>query len=146
MNLFSSEIQELKLPNAELLYVPKCFSHEEGHFYFEQIRHNTPWQQDDIKVFGKVYEQPRLTALFGESGKSYSYSGITMQPHTFTETLLYIKNKVEALANHSFSTVLLNLYRDGDDSNGWHADNEKELGLKSCDCISEFWSRALVPF
>ncbi|WP_353778152.1 alpha-ketoglutarate-dependent dioxygenase AlkB [Winogradskyella sp. 3972H.M.0a.05] len=128
MNLFSSEIQELKLPNAELIYVPRCFSDEESEFFFNQLRHHVPWQQDDIKVFGKVYAQPRLTALYGESDKSYSYSGITMLPHTFTNDLMDIKNKVETFTDCKFSTVLLNLYRDGSDSNGWHADNEKELG------------------
>ena len=88
----------------------------------------TNWQQDDIRVFGKVYQQPRLTALYGEAGKPYSYSGITMQPTPFTPLLLAIKKQVELASQAHFSTVLLNLYRDGRDSNGWHSDDEKELG------------------
>ena len=95
---------------------------------FEQLRSGTPWQQDDIKVFGKVYAQPRLTALYGNNNESYTYSGIRMQPHRFTDTLLDIKNRVELFVKHGFTSVLLNLYRSGSDSNGWHADNEKELG------------------
>ncbi len=54
-----------------------------------------PWQQDDIKVYGKVYPQPRLTALFGNEGKSYSYSNITMHPHKWSPLLMSIKEKVE---------------------------------------------------
>jgi alkylated DNA repair dioxygenase AlkB len=86
------------------------------------------WQQDDIKIFGKVYQQPRLTALFGTNGKPYSYSNITMQPHRFTKELLEIKQKIGFLCEAEFTTCLLNLYRDGKDSNGWHADDEQELG------------------
>jgi alkylated DNA repair dioxygenase AlkB len=41
---------------------------------------------------------------------------------------MFIKNEVEEICQEQFTTVLLNLYRNGKDSNGWHADNEKELG------------------
>ena len=51
-----------------------------------------------------------------------------MKPNKFNETLNNIKEKVELLSNSSFNCVLLNLYRNGQDSNGWHSDNEKELG------------------
>jgi len=128
MRLFSPEIQKLELPNAEIDYYPHFFNKVDADTFFEHIIAQTPWQQDDIKVFGKVYQQPRLTALFGESDKPYTYSGITMQPHKFSKELLEIKNKVETIAQATFTSVLLNLYRDGNDSNGWHADNEKELG------------------
>jgi hypothetical protein len=47
---------------------------------FAQLTLDIPWQQDDIRVFGKIHPQPRLTALFGNEGKPYSYSNITMQP------------------------------------------------------------------
>jgi alkylated DNA repair dioxygenase AlkB len=51
-----------------------------------------------------------------------------MLPKVFTKELLDIKRDIEQMANHQFTSVLLNLYRNGNDSNGWHADNEKELG------------------
>jgi len=73
--------------------------------------------------------QPRLTAWYGDPGKAYSYSGITMQPHNWTKALLEIKQRIEAVAGASFNSALLNLYRDGKDSMGWHRDNEKELGI-----------------
>jgi alkylated DNA repair dioxygenase AlkB len=86
------------------------------------------WQQDNITVFGKTHPQPRLTALYGNEGKPYSYSNITMQPHPWNSLLQKIKYLIEARTECQFTTVLLNQYRDGKDSNGWHADNEKELG------------------
>jgi alkylated DNA repair dioxygenase AlkB len=128
MSLFNSEKLELQLPNAELIYYPEYFGIEEADQYFNELLQQTNWQQDDIKVFGKTYQQPRLTALYGDSGKPYSYSNITMYPEIFTPLLKKIKSKIEQESGHRFNTVLLNLYRDGQDSNGWHADNEKELG------------------
>lgn len=128
MDIFSEEKQHFKLPNAELIYIPNCFSKQESDAYFNTIKSETNWQHDDITVFGKTYKQPRLTALFGDSDLPYSYSNIVMYPEPFSESLKHIKQKVENSSNHSFNTLLINLYRDGNDSNGWHADNEKELG------------------
>ncbi len=128
MDLFSSEKQHFILPNAELIYVPDFFSTQEANNYFRVIKDQTNWQHDDITVFGKTHKQPRLTALFGETNQTYSYSNITMHPEAFTKDLLSIKSKVEKFSDEKFNTLLINLYRDGSDSNGWHADNEKELG------------------
>lgn len=128
MDLFSEEKTVLKLPDAELIYIPRFLNSEKANYYFEHFKSNTNWQQDNIKVFGKTHKQPRLTALYGENKAGYSYSGITMKPSPFTSELMELKQKVEQEVLHKFTTVLLNLYRDGNDSNGWHADNEKELG------------------
>ncbi|WP_343488455.1 alpha-ketoglutarate-dependent dioxygenase AlkB [Allomuricauda sp. d1] len=118
----------LQLPDADIGYYPNFIPKEKADFYFGEFRRNIPWQQDDITVFGKTYAQPRLTALFGNNGKPYSYSNITMRPHEFTPALLEIKSNIENICDANFTTCLLNLYRDGRDSNGWHADDEKELG------------------
>lgn len=126
--MFSSEEIHLNLPDAEISYFPNLFSQEEAQAFFNTILNETNWKQDDIKVFGKTYPQPRLTALFANNNRPYSYSNITMQPKVFTDTLLKIKSKIETKVNVKFTTCLANLYRTGNDSNGWHADNEKELG------------------
>ena len=126
-NLFT-EPQKLLLPDADITYYPNFLDPTEANTYFEVFKNTVPWQQDEIRIFGKTHAQPRLTALFGSNGKPYSYSNITMQPHDFTLELLDIKERIEVITKNSFTTCLLNLYRDGKDSNGWHADNEKELG------------------
>jgi len=118
----------LKLPNSDIQYYPNFLSLEEADNYLRVFMTNTLWQQDDIKVFGKIYAQPRLTALYGNNDKPYSYSNITMQPQKFSKELTVIKRKIENLVDTEFTTCLLNLYRDGKDSNGWHSDDEKELG------------------
>lgn len=124
----SPSVVKLQLPNADIRYFPAFFAKEAADHYFATLRSQVPWQQDSITVFGKTHPQPRLTALFGNNGRSYSYSNITMHPHAFTSELLQIKDKVENTSEAIFTTCLLNRYRDGRDSNGWHADNEKELG------------------
>ena len=128
MDLFNDDKTVFNLPNAELIYIPNFYSNEKANLYFQHLKCNTPWQQDTIKLFGKTYKQPRLTALFATNNRPYSYSNLTMMPHPFTNELSEIKSDVEKIAKHEFTTVLLNFYRDGSDSNGWHADNEKELG------------------
>lgn len=128
MMLFDSQPISLNLPDAEVRYFPNFLEPAQADAYFAQLLQQTPWQQDEITVFGKTHNQPRLTALYGNEGKPYGYSGLVMQPHRWTPLLTLLKEKVEAVAQISFTTVLLNLYRDGQDSNGWHADNEKELG------------------
>jgi alkylated DNA repair dioxygenase AlkB len=127
-SLFDPEPIYFDVQDASIIYYPNFFSNEEAVILFDALQKEIPWQQDDIKVYGKVYPQPRLTALFGNEGKSYSYSNITMHPHSWTPLLLTMKEKIEQTVEVTFSTVLLNYYRDGRDSNGWHADNEKELG------------------
>jgi alkylated DNA repair dioxygenase AlkB len=128
-SLFPTDPIALHLPDADIVYYPAFFDATTSESLYDELKQGIPWQQDSIKLFGKVHPQPRLTALFGNDGKPYSYSNITMQPHAWTILLQKIRYAVEAVTDTSFTSVLLNYYRDGKDSNGWHADNEKELGL-----------------
>lgn len=122
--LFNTET--FAIEDGFLSYTSAVFSVEDANGYFDELLHKTEWQSDSITLFGKTYKQPRLTALYGF--KVYSYSNITMNPLPFTPTLLKIKTRIEALTGEIFNVCLLNLYRDGNDSNGWHADDEKSLG------------------
>lgn len=126
--LFPKDKIAFNLPDAEIEYFPNFFDGIRSNELFEKLKNEIPWQQDNITVYGKTHPQPRLTALFGNEGKPYSYSNIVMQPHQWNPLLMFIKNEIEEVCNENFTTVLLNYYRDGKDSNGWHADNEKELG------------------
>lgn len=127
-SLFPKEKIVFDLPDAEIEYYPHFFSITKANNLFEKLKNEVPWQQDKITVFGQTHPQPRLTALYGNEGKIYAYSNIIMHPHKWNPLLMFIKNEVEDCVGTNFTTVLLNLYRDGKDSNGWHADNEKELG------------------
>ena len=128
--LFASASQplQLQLPDAEIGYYPNFWDPDQADALFHLLKTETPWQEDTIKVFGKTYPQPRLTALFGKDTRPYRYSNITMHPHPMSESILSILKTIQTVETHPYNTVLANLYRDGKDSNGWHADNERELG------------------
>ena len=119
---------KLQLPDSDITYFSNFLNCENANTYFELLKSSVSWRQDEIRVYGKLYAQPRLTALYGTNNRSYSYSGITMQPLPFSETLSDLKAKISGLTPANFTSCLLNFYRDGKDSNGWHSDDEKELG------------------
>lgn len=119
---------KLQLPDSDITYFSNFLDYENASTCFELLKSSIPWRQDEIRVYGKIYPQPRLTALYGNNNRSYSYSGITMQPLPFSETILDLKIKLSEVTPVNFTSCLINLYRDGKDSNGWHSDDEKELG------------------
>ena len=93
-----------------------------------QLMDETQWRHDSITLFGKVYPVPRLQAWYGDPGARYSYSSLALEPVGWTPTLANVRERIEELSHARFNSVLVNLYRDGHDSNGWHADDEPELG------------------
>ncbi|MBU6154316.1 MAG: alpha-ketoglutarate-dependent dioxygenase AlkB [Bdellovibrionales bacterium] len=95
---------------------------------FEQVRGQVRWQTREISLFGKKVLQPRLVAWQGDSGCSYRYSGITWNPDLWSPAVERIRELLAAATGFAFNGVLLNLYRDGRDSMGWHSDDEPELG------------------
>lgn len=118
----------LQLPDANIVFYPSFLDQQEGERILTKLTQTINWRQEWIKICGRSLPQPRLTAWYGDPGKSYTYSGITMIPTPWTSTLLDLKAKVDAVSCVVFNSVLLNLYRDGSDSMGWHSDDESELG------------------
>lgn len=117
------------IENGEYIFFPNFFSKVESDLLLKGLRNNIVWKQESMNMYGKNINFPRLTAWYGNNDKPYSFSGITLQPLTWTSEILTIKNKIEPVAKTVFNSVLLNLYRDGNDSISWHTDAEKELGL-----------------
>jgi len=131
LDLFYTEdniYEPVKLRNGEYLYIREFFKKEQADFYMETFMKNIQWQQEEMKMYGRVVKFPRLTAWYGDNNKPYSFSGITLQPKDWTSELLSIKKQIELLSDVTFNSVLLNKYRDGNDSIAWHTDAEKELG------------------
>ena len=118
----------LVMPDADVRFYRSLFSKEESDRLFAQLHQQTHWKQEFIKLYGKQVAIPRLTAWYGDEGKSYIYSKIEMTPELWTPSLLEIKTKIEVMSGLTFNSVLLNLYRDGKDSVAWHSDDEPELG------------------
>lgn len=129
-NINSSPLgQNLKLPNAEVIFYPRLFQPPESTQLLTDLLNQIEWKQEPIKIFGKSVLQPRLTAYYGT--KAYTYSGANMQPFPWNQPLWQIKDKIEPLVNTQFNGVLLNLYRDGQDYIGWHSDDENDLAKGS---------------
>ncbi|MAM19126.1 MAG: alpha-ketoglutarate-dependent dioxygenase AlkB [Christiangramia sp.] len=120
--------QRIALPDSEITYYLDFYSKNQTEEYLRYFENADFWKQEPIKIFGREILQPRLTALFGEENTSYTYSGLQMKPLHFPDILLKIKEDCEKLSNSKFNICLANCYRNGQDSMGWHSDDEKELG------------------
>jgi len=94
----------------------------------ENLIGNTPWRAEEVTVWGKKHMQPRLIAWYGDPGRSYTYSGISVKPLPWTPLLNALREAVQAKCGEVFNSVLLNYYRDERDSMGMHSDDEPELG------------------
>ena len=96
--------------------------------FFNCLKEKIFWKQEYITIAQKIIAQPRLTAWHGDPSTKYIYSNLTLQPKAWNQDLLLIKEKVEDISGFHFNGVLLNYYRDGNDSVAWHSDNEAQLG------------------
>jgi alkylated DNA repair dioxygenase AlkB len=121
-------IQKIQLEEGNLLYFPGFLTESESNHYFELFKNNIAFQQHELKLFGKTYNTPRLESFHSKENRSYTYSGNKLDSKPFTENLDLLCKRIEQATSSNFNCVLINLYRNGQDSNGWHADNEKELG------------------
>lgn len=114
---------------------PECFEYQ-GEFLpraqadglLESLWRELRWSQQEITVFNRRVLQPRLIAWYGDSGASYSYSHITLEPLPWIPRLLEVRSRLERASGRRFNAVLANAYRNGLDSMGWHSDDEPELG------------------
>lgn len=119
-------LKNLLQGQGEAYYLSEFFQKPVADNYLERLMEEIEWEEAEIRMFGKLVKIPRLQAWYGN--KEYSYSGLKMTPLPWTKILTEIKERVEEFAEVTYNSVLLNLYRDGNDSMGWHSDDERELG------------------
>lgn len=130
-NLFNQNISNpelVKINNGEYIHIPNFYSKIEADFFLDKLLDSIEWKQESMNMYGRQIPFPRLTSWYGDNEKPYSFSGITLQPHSWSKELLKIKIKIENKVKTEFNSVLLNRYRSGNDSISWHTDAEKELG------------------
>lgn len=126
--LLQQNFQRLDLPDADIYWSPAWLDTPEADKLLQTLTDTLAWEAREIKMFGRVLPQPRLTAWYGEPAARYTYSGLSWDPLPWTEELAALRKRLERLCLIDFNSVLANLYRDGADSMGWHSDDEKELG------------------
>lgn len=108
--------------------IPNFIGWPEATDIFEKLRSEIPWGAHHLVLFGKKMNEPRLSAWVADPGVAYAYSGVERAPEPWTPTLERLRLLCETATGATFNSVLANLYRTGDDSMGWHADDEPELG------------------
>lgn len=100
---------------------------ERADAWLAQLLEAAPWRQDHMPIYGKEIPLPRLTCWMGDPGTDYVYSGIRNRPVPWSAPVSEIRDVVQAATGERYDSVLLNLYRDGQDHMGWHADDEREI-------------------
>ncbi|MDR1076606.1 MAG: alpha-ketoglutarate-dependent dioxygenase AlkB [Xanthomonadaceae bacterium] len=119
---------ELDLPDAGLRLAPQWLIPAEADRLLDLLRLEVPWERHRIRIYGREVDSPRLSCWIGDSGLAYRYSGTRFEPHPWFPALQSLRARLREEIRVPFNSVLANLYRDGADSMGWHADDEPELG------------------
>ncbi len=120
--------QRLDLPDGDVVYEPGFLSLEEADALAASLFEQIEWEQHHVRIAGKRIPSPRLSAWYGDKGVAYAYSGNTYRADGWTPALAELRSRLEQHTGSSFNSVLVNRYRSGADSMGWHSDDERELG------------------
>lgn len=118
--------------NANISVVEQFVTESDGMDLFEHIRGTVNLGQFEIFIYGRLIPQPRLIGFVGASVLKYTYSGRTFTSTIWSDQIACLCYRVNVYCNTHFNSCLINYYRDGNDSIGWHSDNEKELGDNQC--------------
>lgn len=128
-DLFGSNVfSQIAMVGADIRYAAHIDLGIDPEKLFLELRDEISWRQEEVSVWGKRHLQPRLIFWMGDSGKGYAYSGIALHPEPWSSRVLNVKNKIEDILGRNFNSVLLNYYRNNQDSMGMHSDDEPELG------------------
>ena len=123
-------LQDLPIGDGGLQYAQHFLSLEQADRLFAELVTQVPWQQAEIRLFGKSVMTPRLSCWMGDASAVYRYSNTTFLPEAWLNSILALKNQLETAVGCTFNSVLLNYYRNGQDAMGWHSDDEPELGTQ----------------
>ena len=118
-------VKKIISENGECFYHQEFISGDECDSLFLELKSELSWRQDPIQIFGKEFLIPRFHCWYGDF--DYQYSNITLKKQRMPAVLEKVRQEISDFLKIEFNGVLCNLYRDGQDSNGWHRDNEREL-------------------
>ena len=123
----STQPETIHLENGELLFYPQWLQGVKADLYFSLLLRQVAWDQSIITIAGKQIKIPRLNAWYGDENSHYRYSGADFAPLAWIRSLDVLRARLRMTLSRSFNSALINLYRDGNDSVAWHADDEPEL-------------------
>lgn len=119
---------ELDLPGADVRLLKGWLRPSDADALLGLLLEQVDWEVHRIRMFGREVDSPRLSRWIGEPGASYRYSGTLFAPHPWPSWLVSLRGQLQQVCGAAFNSVLLNRYRSGSDSMGWHSDDEPELG------------------
>lgn len=122
------ECQNLAPVDGELYLIKQFYQPVIADSLFQQLMTELAWQEESIFIFGRWVKVPRLMCWYGDENAFYQYSHVVHQPLPWSVALKKIQQDIQQISGYTFNSVLGNLYRNGNDSMGCHADDEKELG------------------
>jgi alkylated DNA repair dioxygenase AlkB len=128
---FLFEPENLLPKDGIAIYHGVVFNEQEANEICKDLLDTIPWKQDEVVMFGKKVITKRKVAWYADAGINYTYAGVKKSGLQWTEPLLKIKQKVEAITGATYNACLLNLYHEGEEGMGWHRDNEKEIVTES---------------
>jgi alkylated DNA repair dioxygenase AlkB len=131
---------------TELAVIDGFYDAVESEQLYQRLLHEQNWPDNRYIVAGRLFILPRLQTWHADTGIRYSYSNNLLETRSWSPLLLEIRAKVEAFLNFSFNSVLVNLYRNGEDYVGWHSDNEVELGEQPFIASLTFGAERLFEF
>lgn len=131
LNLFDNQPNNLLPVNGEVYYHPNVLSPSESDDYFSQFLNHINWQNDEVIMFGKRIIMQRKVAWYAANGINYTYANTTKNALNFTQELFELKLLAEKICQNTFNACLLNFYANGQQSMGWHSDNEKSIVVNS---------------
>ena len=114
--------------NGSLQIIERFYAKAECEEIYQRFMLDHDWPANVYTVGRRRFELPRLQTWHADSGIRYSYRYNLLETRAWTPLLTRIRQRVEAYLNVSFNSVLANLYRNGNDYVGWHADDDPELG------------------
>ena len=109
--------------------------------HFDALTESVVWEKETIVIFGERKPVPRLTAYYGSH--NYKYSGVDHAARPLPKLLSVIQSACERVAEFQFNSVLCNYYRSGDDSMGYHRDNEPVMDTQCIASVSFGASRRM---
>jgi len=112
---------------GQAIYFGKIFSEEQIGVFYEDLMNKIDWKNEVVVMFGKEITTKRKVAFYSEPNIQYRYSHSTKIGLQWLPVLLEIKSIVESMTNTQYNACLLNLYHNGNEAMGWHADNEAEI-------------------
>lgn len=147
MSLFPLDSTTNLLPyDGTVLYYGKVMAKHEADNYFNRLMTSIEWKHDEAVIFGKHITTKRKAAWYANERYAYTYSNITKQALPWTEELLQLKQLTEKLTKATYNSCLLNLYHTGEETMGWHSDDEKSLAREQAIASLSFGAERKFAF